>query len=46
MPLIVFAAAELDDHGTPSWHPEHKGRLDAWLSGPRDFLLIARKPME
>lgn len=32
-PLIVFAAAELDDHGTPSWHPEHKGRLDAALAG-------------
>ena len=32
-PLIVFAAAELDDHGMPSWHPEHKGRLDASLAG-------------
>jgi acetoin utilization deacetylase AcuC-like enzyme len=32
-PLIVFAAAEHDDHGTPSWHPEHRGRLDAALAG-------------
>jgi acetoin utilization deacetylase AcuC-like enzyme len=31
--LIVFAAAELDDHGTPAWHPEHRGRLDAALAG-------------
>ena len=30
---MVFAAAELDDHATPAWHPEHKGRLDAALSG-------------
>jgi acetoin utilization deacetylase AcuC-like enzyme len=32
-PLIVFAAAELDDHETPPWHPEHRGRLDAALAG-------------
>ncbi len=32
-PLIVFAAAEHDDHGTPAWHPEHRGRLDAALAG-------------
>lgn len=30
---MVFAAAELDDHQTPSWHPEHRGRLDAALAG-------------
>jgi acetoin utilization deacetylase AcuC-like enzyme len=30
---MVFAAAELDDHATPAWHPEHKGRLDAALAG-------------
>ncbi len=33
MPLIVFAAAEQDDHATPPWHPEHRGRLDAALAG-------------
>jgi acetoin utilization deacetylase AcuC-like enzyme len=32
-PLIVFSAAELDDHATPPWHPEHRGRLDAALAG-------------
>ena len=43
-PLIVFAAAELDDHGTPSWHPEHKvcrydtaksttAQGEAWVAG-------------
>ena len=32
-PLIVFSAAELDDHDTPPWHPEHRGRLDAALAG-------------
>ena len=31
--MAVFAAAELDDHGTPEWHPERKGRLDAALAG-------------
>jgi acetoin utilization deacetylase AcuC-like enzyme len=30
---MVFAAAELDEHATPSWHPEHRGRLDASLAG-------------
>jgi acetoin utilization deacetylase AcuC-like enzyme len=30
---MVLAAAELDEHATPSWHPEHKGRLDASLAG-------------
>ncbi|MEJ7799294.1 MAG: histone deacetylase [Ilumatobacter sp.] len=33
VPLIVFAAPELDDHETPPWHPEHHGRLDAALAG-------------
>ena len=32
-PLIVFAAAEHDEHGTPDWHPEHRRRLDAALAG-------------
>ena len=32
-PLIVFSAAELDDHDTPPWHPEHRGRLDAAIAG-------------
>ena len=32
-PLIVFAAAEHDEHETPTWHPEHRGRLDAALAG-------------
>jgi acetoin utilization deacetylase AcuC-like enzyme len=30
---MVFAAAELDEHATPEWHPEHRGRLDASLAG-------------
>ncbi len=33
VPLIVFSAAEQDDHATPAWHPEHRGRLDAALAG-------------
>ena len=33
VPLIVFSAAEQDDHATPPWHPEHRGRLDAALAG-------------
>jgi acetoin utilization deacetylase AcuC-like enzyme len=32
-PLIVFSAPELDDHDTPPWHPEHRGRLGAALAG-------------
>ncbi len=32
-PLMVFAADELDDHGTPPWHPERRARLDAALAG-------------
>jgi len=31
-PLTVFAAEEWDDHKTPQWHPEHRGRLDAALA--------------
>jgi len=33
VPLIVFTGAETDDHETPVWHPEHRGRLDAALAG-------------
>jgi acetoin utilization deacetylase AcuC-like enzyme len=32
-PLNVFAAPEFDEHETGSWHPEHRGRLDAALAG-------------
>jgi acetoin utilization deacetylase AcuC-like enzyme len=32
-PLLVFAATDLDDHGTPEWHPERRDRLDAALAG-------------
>jgi acetoin utilization deacetylase AcuC-like enzyme len=31
--LIVFTAPQLDDHDTPPWHPEHRGRLDAAVAG-------------
>ncbi len=30
---MVFAAAELDEHITPPWHPERRERLDAALAG-------------
>lgn len=33
VPLLVFADAEHDEHDTPEWHPEHRGRLDAALRG-------------
>jgi acetoin utilization deacetylase AcuC-like enzyme len=33
VPITVFAAAHLDRHLTPDWHPERPGRLDASLSG-------------
>ncbi len=33
VPIAVFASVELDQHATPSWHPERPGRLDASLSG-------------
>ncbi len=32
-PLLVLEGASLDDHDTPSWHPEHRRRLDAALAG-------------
>ena len=32
-PIAVFAAADLDRHITPEWHPEHPGRLAASLQG-------------
>ena len=33
VPLIVLTGAEQDQHETPAWHPEHRGRLDAALAG-------------
>ncbi len=33
VPLIVYTGAEHDQHETPEWHPEHRGRLDAALAG-------------
>lgn len=33
VPIAIFATAELDEHTTPSWHPERPGRLGASLSG-------------
>ncbi len=32
-PIAVFAATELDEHSTPSWHPERRGRVEASLNG-------------
>ena len=32
-PLIVVTAPALDDHDTPPWHPEHRGRLVAAVAG-------------
>jgi acetoin utilization deacetylase AcuC-like enzyme len=32
-PIAVFAAADLDEHATPPWHPERRERLDAALAG-------------
>ena len=32
-PISVFATADFDQHLTPEWHPERRGRLDASLSG-------------
>jgi acetoin utilization deacetylase AcuC-like enzyme len=32
-PLVVVSAADRDDHATPPWHPERRGRVDAALAG-------------
>jgi acetoin utilization deacetylase AcuC-like enzyme len=32
-PIAVFAAAELDAHDTPRWHPERRERIHAALAG-------------
>ncbi len=32
-PLLVISAADRDEHETPAWHPEHRGRLDSALAG-------------
>lgn len=32
-PIAVFAAPDLDEHRTPSGHPERSGRLEASLAG-------------
>ncbi len=32
-PLIVFSAADRDEHDIPSWHPENKARIGAVLDG-------------
>ena len=32
-PISVFATADFDQHLTPEWHPERRGRLAASLSG-------------
>ena len=32
-PLAVFAAPQQDSHQNPTWHPEHRGRLDAAIAG-------------
>ncbi len=34
----------LEDPSQPGPVRELAGRLDAWLSGPRDFMVLARKP--
>lgn len=33
VPITVYANADLDQHDTPDWHPERRGRLAASLSG-------------
>jgi acetoin utilization deacetylase AcuC-like enzyme len=33
VPIAIFATTDLDQHITPSWHPERPGRLDAALAG-------------
>jgi acetoin utilization deacetylase AcuC-like enzyme len=40
VPIAVFAAAHLDQHLTPDWHPERPGRLDASLAGISDAGLL------
>lgn len=49
-PLMVFSAAERDDHATPSWHPENRARLDAALAGIGEAGLLEvtewRQPAE
>ena len=42
-PLLVFAAAHRDDHATPAWHPEHRGRLDAALAGVHEVVRLQRR---
>ena len=32
-PLVVVSAADRDEHATPHWHPERRGRVDAALAG-------------
>jgi len=39
-PITVFAAAQLDQHLTPDWHPERPGRLDASLAGVAEAGLL------
>ncbi len=39
-PLVVFSAAERDEHATPSWHPENRARLDAALAGVGEAGLL------
>jgi acetoin utilization deacetylase AcuC-like enzyme len=32
-PIHVFGSTELDEHVTPSWHPERQGRVEAAFAG-------------
>ena len=32
-PIHVFASPDLDEHLTPPWHPERRGRVEAALAG-------------
>lgn len=36
VPITVFAATQLDQHLTPDWHPERRGRVEAALAGVVD----------
>lgn len=38
--LTVFTDLEGDHHDTPNWHPEHRGRLEAALTGVRRAGLL------